>query len=120
MKNSYTSIDEYIHSFPKSTQEKLQEIKNLIKAEVPDAEEKISYQMPAFFLHRVLVYFAAYPKHIGFYPTASGIATFQKELSGYKHAKGSVQFPIDQSLPLDLIRKIVQFRVQEDKKGLLP
>jgi len=80
----------------------------------PDAVEKISYQMPTFYLNGNLVHFAAYSKHIGFYPTPSGIAQFKKDLSGYKHAKGSVQFPLDNALPIELITKIVEFRIKEN------
>lgn len=112
----YKSIDEYIASFPENTQKKLQEMRKLIHQEAPDATEKISYQMPTFFLKKNLVHFAAYAKHIGFYPTPSGITTFQKALTKYKYAKGSVQFPIDELLPRELIKKIVQFRVKENMK----
>ena len=115
MKKDYPSIDQYIDSFPESTQEKLHTLRNLIKTESPEAQEKISYQMPTFFLNGNLVHFAAYPKHIGFYPTPSAIERFQKEVSKYKHAKGSVQFPINEPLPCDLIRKIVRFRMQENE-----
>lgn len=115
-KKIYNLIDEYISSFPKATQKKLHEIRNLIKQEAPEASEKISYQIPTFFLNGNLVHFAAYPKHIGFYPTSSGITKFTKELSTYKHAKGSVQFPLDEPLPLDLIKKIVKFRIKENNK----
>jgi len=115
-KVSYTTIDEYIETFPKSVQKLLEEMRATIKAAAPEAEEKISYQMPTFFLKGNLVHFAAYKRHIGFYPTPSGIQAFQKELSIYKNSKGSVQFPIDQPLPLELVRRIVQFRVAENLK----
>ena len=108
-------IDKYISYFPKQTQEKLNDIRNLIRMEIPEAEEKISYQMPTFFLNGNLVHFAAYSKHIWFYPTPSGIEAFKKDLSKYKHAKWSVQFPINEPLPIELIRKIVQFRAKENK-----
>jgi len=86
-----------------------------IRAAAPDAEEKISYQMPTFALHGNLVHFAAHPHHIGFYPAPSGIAAFAEELAPYKSSKGAVQFPLDQPLPLDLIRRIVEFRVEENR-----
>src|SRR5688572_4166848 len=102
------TIDQYIGRFPKEVQALLQTFRRTIQAEAPDAVEAISYQMPAFKLHgKNLVYFAAAKNHIGFYPTPSAVAAFEKELSGYKTAKGSIQFPMDQPLPLPLIRKIV-------------
>ena len=111
------TIDDYIANFPKDVQLLLQTLRRTIQAEAPEAEEAISYQMPAFRLYgKNLVYFAAAKNHIGFYPTPSGVAAFQKELAGFKTAKGSIQFPMDQPLPLPLIRKIVKFRVQSEKK----
>jgi len=107
----YSSVDEYIATFPEEVQTILQELRAVIKEAAPEATERISYQLPTFFLHGNLVHFAAYKKHIGFYPTPSGITAFQEELAGYPGAKGSVQFPLDQPLPLDLIRRIVRFRV---------
>jgi uncharacterized protein YdhG (YjbR/CyaY superfamily) len=107
-------IDEYIASFPKDTQELLKQIRTTIRKAAPEAEEVISYQMPAFKFHRILVYFAAHKNHIGFYPGASGIEAFKKELSVYKGAKGSVQFPLDKPLPLGLITKIIKLRVNEN------
>ena len=115
-KSGINSIDEYIATFPKDIQNILQELRATIKAAAPDAEEKISYQMPTFFLNGNLVHFAAFKKHIGFYPTPSGIEAFQKELSVYDGAKGSVQFPIDEPMPLKLISRIVKFRVAENIK----
>ncbi len=115
--NSFNTIDEYIANFPAEVQKILQELRGTIKAAAPGAQEKISYQMPTFFLKGNLVHFAAYQKHIGFYPAPRGIEAFQVELSAYKGAKGSVQFPIDQPLPLDLIRRIVEFRVAENLKN---
>lgn len=114
-KNTAESVDAYISKFPSDVQEILQALRKVIKESAPDATEKISYQMPAFFRDGVLVYFAAFPKHIGFYPTANGIAAFQEELAGYKMGKGSVQFPITKPLPYDLIRRIVKFRVEENR-----
>jgi uncharacterized protein YdhG (YjbR/CyaY superfamily) len=113
----YRSIDEYIGTFPEATQKILKELRATIKASAPDAEEKISYQMPTFALKGNLVHFAAYKKHIGFYPTPGGIQAFKHELSIYEGAKGSVQFPIDKPLPLKLISKIVKFRVAENLKN---
>ena len=113
-KTSFSSIDAYIASFPKEIQEILQGLRATIRAAAPDAEEKISYQMPTFAQKGNLVHFAAYKNHIGFYPTPSGITAFEQELSVYAGAKGSVQFPIDQPLPMDLISRIVRFRVAEN------
>lgn len=112
--NQPQTIDEYIARFPKEIQELLETIRITIREAAPDAEETISYQMPTFKLKGNLVHFAAYKNHIGFYPTPSGIKKFKDELSVYKGAKGSVQFPIDQPLPLDLISKIVKFRAAEN------
>ena len=112
--NSYQSIEEYIASFPADVQKRLQEIRAAIKSVAPQATEKISYQMPTFFLNGNLVHFAAFKNHIGFYPVPSGIEAFKKELSNYAQGKGSVQFPLDQPLPLALIKKIVKFRVAEN------
>ena len=114
-KSGFTSIDEYIAAFPEETQKILEELRAVIKAAVPEAKEKISYQMPTFDLNGNLVHFAAFKNHIGFYPTPSGIEAFKQELSGYAGAKGSVQFPINQPLPLGLIRRIVEYRVAENK-----
>lgn len=110
----YKTIDEYILQFSPEIQESLKTLRKVIKESAPDAEEKISYQMPTFVLHGNLVHFAAYKNHIGFYPTPSGIDKFKSELSEYKGAKGSVQFPIDKPLPYELISKIVKFRVDEN------
>ena len=113
----FNSIDEYIATFPAKTQKILEELRATIKAAAPDAEEKISYQMPTFALKGNLVHFAAYKNHIGFYPTPSGIEVFKHELSVYEGAKGSVKFPIGKPLPLELISKIVKFRVAENLKN---
>lgn len=107
-------IDMYIAGFPEETQKLLEELRETILNAAPGAQQVISYQMPAFKLNRVLVYFAAYNNHIGFYPTASGIEVFKTELSQFKWSKGAVQFPLDKTLPVDLITKIVKFRVEED------
>ncbi|KAF5048214.1 hypothetical protein DSECCO2_452380 [anaerobic digester metagenome] len=109
------SIESYIGQFPAEVQQILREIRQVIKEAAPEAEEKISYQMPTFYLNGNLVHFAAYKNHIGFYPAPSGIEKFKKELSKYKSAKGSVQFPLNQPIPFDLIEKIVRFRVAENQ-----
>lgn len=108
-------VDTYIRQFPADVQVILQEIRQVIREVAPEADEKISYQMPTFFLGGNLVHFAAYKNHVGFYPAPSGIEKFKKELSKYKGAKGSVQFPLNEPMPLDLIRKIVAFRVAENQ-----
>lgn len=116
-KTTFTSIDQYIATFPAEIQTILQEVRKTIHAAAPEAQEKISYQMPTFFLKGNLVHFAAFKNHIGFYPAPQGIEAFKEELSAYKGAKGSVQFPIDQPMPLDLIRRIVEFRVAENLRN---
>ncbi|MCH1913471.1 DUF1801 domain-containing protein [Leptospira noguchii] len=113
-KLNFKNIDEYINLFPKDVQDKLRKLRSTIRKAAPNAEEKISYQMPAFVLNGNLVYFAAYKKHIGFYPTSSGIKKFQTELTKYKTTKGAIQFPMDQPLPLKLIAKIVKYRIKEN------
>ena len=114
-KTTYKTVDEYIQLFPKDVQEVLQAIRKLIREEAPEAVEMISYQMPAFKLKgRPLVYFAAWKSHIGFYATPSGNEKFKKEIAKYKQAKGSIQFPLSEPMPLNLIRDIVRFRVQEN------
>jgi uncharacterized protein YdhG (YjbR/CyaY superfamily) len=113
-KTSFKNIDEYIALFPKEIQSLLQQMRATIKAAAPEAVEKISYQMPTFFLNGNLVHFAAFKSHIGFYPVPTGIEKFKKELSIYKTTKGAVQFPLDKPLPLALITKIVKFRVAEN------
>lgn len=113
-RKQFQTIDEYIATFPENVQDILQEIRKVIRESAPEAEEAISYGMPTFKLNGNLVHFAAYDKHIGFYPAPSGIEAFKDELSPYKGGKGSVQFPIDKPLPLDLVEKIVIFRVKEN------
>jgi uncharacterized protein YdhG (YjbR/CyaY superfamily) len=115
-KKGYRSIDEYIAQFPEEVQITLKKLRAVIKAAAPDAEERISYQMPTFRLKGNLVHFAAYKNHIGFYPTPGGIKPFEYELSVYEVSKGTVRFPIDKPLPMELISKIVKFRVEEDLK----
>ena len=115
-KADFRSIDEYIGTFPKDTQKILQKMRETIKAAAPEAQEIISYKMPAFTLMGNLVYFGAFKNHIGFYPTPSGTEAFRREISIYQGAKGSIRFPIDEPLPLKLITKIVKFRVAENLK----
>jgi uncharacterized protein YdhG (YjbR/CyaY superfamily) len=108
------SIDDYIVGFPEEIQQILEKLRATIKNAAPEAEETIKYRMPTFTLKGNLVHFAAFKNHIGFYPAPTGIESFRKELSAYKGAKGSVQFPIDKPLPLNLITKIVRYRVKEN------
>lgn len=110
------NIDEYISHFPNDVREILEKIRITITKAAPSAGEKIGYGIPAFTLNGDLVYFAAFKKHIGFYPTSSGIEQFKQELSIYAGAKGSVQFPLDKPIPFGLIGKIVKFRVKENLK----
>ncbi len=113
-KLKFQNIDEYISLFPQEVQTGLISLREAISKAAPDAQEAISYQMPTFKLNGNLVHFAAYKNHIGFYPAPSGIEAFKKELSKYKSSKGAVQFPIDEKLPLNLISKIVKYRVKEN------
>lgn len=108
------NIDEYIANFPAEIQEKLLKMRTTIGKAAPDAEEKISYQMPTFFLKGNLVHFAALKNHIGFYPAPSAIIAYEKELRRYISSKGAVQFPLNEPLPLDLVTKMVKFRVKEN------
>src|SRR5690242_6107714 len=110
----FKTVDEYLSAFPASTKKVLQQVRKTIKHAAPDAEELISYNMPAFKLNGVLVFFAGYDNHVGFYPTPSGIEAFKKELSQYTWAKGSVQFPLNEPMPYDLITEIVKYRVKEN------
>jgi uncharacterized protein YdhG (YjbR/CyaY superfamily) len=107
-------VDDYIARFPDRTQTLLQQLRNTIREEVPDAEEVISYQMPAYKWNGMLVYFAGYEKHIGFYPTGTGIEAFHHEFAGFKWSKGAVQFPLDRELPLELVRRMVRFRLEQN------
>ncbi len=109
----FKDIDEYIRSFPPDVQKILEQLRKIIHRNAPGAEEAISYGMPTFKLNGNQVHFAVFERHIGFYPTPSGIEAFEKELAPYKHAKGSVQFPLDKPIPNDLVKRIVQFRVKE-------
>ena len=113
-KTKFKTVDEYLNQFTGGALRALKQMRATIKKAAPQAEEVISYNMPAFKLNGVLVFYAAYKEHIGFYPTPSGIAAFKKELSAYEGAKGSVQFPLNEPLPLELITKIVRYRVKEN------
>lgn len=106
-------IDEYIKSFPPPTQKILKQVRATIRKAAPKAEEVISYGMPAFKQNKVLVFFAAYKNHIGFYAAPTGHAAFKKDLAKYKQGKGSVQFPLEEPMPIALIEKIVKFRINE-------
>lgn len=110
------TIDEYINAFPEDVQRILNELRQTIRDAAPEAKETINYQMPTFTLNGNLVHFAAFKNHIGFYPTPTGIEAFKEDLSVYKGAKGSVQFPITEPLPLLLIRRIVEYRVKENRE----
>lgn len=114
MMKQYKTVDEYIGSFPEAIQEKLRQMREAITAEAPEAGEKISYGIPTFTFHGNLVHYAAYDTHIGFYPGAAGVAEFTDELKDYETSKGTVRFPLDKPLPLDLVRKITAFRVMQN------
>ncbi len=108
-------VDAYIEGFPGFIREMLEQMRDIIRRCAPEAEETMSYGMPAYQLNGMLVYFAAWKKHIGLYPTASGVAAFRDALAPHRTARGSIQFPLDQPLPADLIRRIVEFRVRENR-----
>jgi uncharacterized protein YdhG (YjbR/CyaY superfamily) len=108
------TIDEYVETFEPEIQKTLNEIRNFIKTEVPEAAEKISYGMPTFYLNGNLVHFAAFKDHYGFFPSPSGIDAFEKELAPYRTGKGTLRFPIDKPIPWDIIKKVIQFRVKEN------
>lgn len=115
-KKNPTTIDDYIAGFPEDVQVNLEKIRLAIKKAAPKAAETINYGIPTFTLHGNLVHFGGYKNHIGFYPAPSGIKAFEKELSVYEGAKGSIKFPIDKQLPISLITKIVKFRVKENEE----
>jgi uncharacterized protein YdhG (YjbR/CyaY superfamily) len=110
-----TSVEEYFSWFPTDIQAKLQQIRETLRAALPEAKEVISYHMPAFKTTEVLVYYAAAKSHLGYYPTNSGVEEFKKELAGYVTSKGAIQFPYDRELPIDLIAQIAQFRAEQAK-----
>lgn len=117
-RSTATSIDEYIAEFSPETQKALEEIRALIKTTAPDATETISYAIPTFDLNgKHLVHFAGYAKHVGFYPVPSAMEAFADELAPYRHGKGSAQFPLDKPLPTELVRRIVEFRVDENTRA---
>lgn len=111
------TIDAYISRYDEDVQAILQEFRRVIKEEAPDATEKISYQMPTFYLNGNLVHFAVQKNHIGFYPSPSGVAAFKEELTEYKTSKGAIQFPLTKPIPYELVRRIVRFRVEEAKQN---
>lgn len=108
------SVEEYIAGFPAEVQEILQQVRETVSEAAPDAEEAIKYGIPTLTLEGNLVHFGAFKKHIGFYPTPSGLEQFKDELAGYEGSKGAVRFPLDRPIPFDLIREIVKFRVKEN------
>ncbi|HSU49786.1 MAG TPA: DUF1801 domain-containing protein [Segetibacter sp.] len=113
-KSAVKDVNEYIAGFPEETQKLLRSIRSIIKNAAPEAEEMISYQMPAYKYKGMLVYFAGHTQHIGFYPTPSGIEEFKQDLSNFKSSKGAVQFPLNNPLPKELIKRIVKFRIKEN------
>lgn len=112
------NVDMYIAGFPADVQVVLEKIRTIILEEAPNSVEKISYQMPTYWRGKNIVHFAAFKEHIGLYPTPSGISSFEEELKPYKHAKGSIQFPLTEPIPYDLIRKIVKSRVEEVNQSI--
>lgn len=115
MKN-FKTVDEYLSGLPKSTRDSMQKLRDVIKQVAPKAEEAISYNMPAFKWNGMLVWYAAYKKHIGFYPRPSGIEAFKDELADYKTSKGAIQFPLEKGIPVSLVKKIVKFRLKENER----
>lgn len=111
------SVDAYIKRFPLPTQKILEKVRRVIKKAAPDAEELIGWGMPAYKLNGYVVFFAGYKNHVGLYPVPSGIRAFKKDLKGYKTGKGSVQFPIDEPIPYELIGRITRFRANENRKA---
>ncbi|MEW6516271.1 MAG: DUF1801 domain-containing protein [candidate division FCPU426 bacterium] len=116
-KKTINAVDEYISRQPKEVQAVLKTMRRTIRGVAPKAKEAMGYGVPAFFLNGPLVYYAAFKKHVGLYPTSSGIKAFKKELSAYKTSAGTVQFPLDQPVPWALVKRIVKFRVGENNKG---
>ena len=114
--NTYTTIDEYIALFPADIRDRLEAIRSAIHDAAPEAAEKISYQMPTFHQQGNVVHFAAFTNHIGFFPGASGVAAFANRLTAYKTSKGTIQFPNKQPLPLELVKEITRWRVEENKR----
>lgn len=118
-KIKFQSVEEYISTFPKEVQQKLEQLRSTIQKAAPKAKEVISYNMPAYKQNSVLVYFAGYKAHIGFYPTGSPINVFKNELKEYKTSKGAIQFPIESDIPQALVQKIVAYRIKEDEEKAL-
>ncbi|MGZ5244968.1 MAG: iron chaperone [Bacteroidia bacterium] len=115
-KTKFETADEYLATVPEHIKPHLEELRSIIKQSAPDAKEVISYNMPAYKMNKVLVYFAAGKNHIGFYPTPNAVVAFKDELKEYKTSKGAVQFPIEKGIPKTLVKKIVAFRIKEDKE----
>lgn len=115
MNTKFSSVEEYFASHPADVQAILQEMRDIIRQAAPKAQEVISYNMPAFKVHSVLVYYAAAKEHLGFYPTAAPIRVFADELAKYKTSKGAIQFPLDKPIPKTLVKKIVKYRLEEDE-----
>jgi len=115
MKN-WTTVDEYFSALPKEVRPVLETLRRTIRQAAPKAEEVISYNIPAFKFNGMLVWYAAFKKHVGLYPKASGIAAFKDELTGYKTSKGAIQFPIEEGIPVNLVKKIVKFRLKENEQ----
>ncbi len=115
----FKTVDEYIAAFPAKVKTLLKQMRKTIKAAAPEAEEVISYNMPGYKLHGMLVYFAAHSNHIGFYPGTSVMESFEKMLSSYEKSKGTIRFPISEPLPLEIIKTLVRFRVEENKQKWL-
>ena len=111
-----TTIDQYLKICPKEAKERLESIRAFIRKLAPEAQEKISYQIPTYYLNGNMVHFAAFKNHIGLYPTSSGVRVFEEELKKYKHSRGSIQFPMDEALPLGLVKRIVKYRVEESRR----
>jgi uncharacterized protein YdhG (YjbR/CyaY superfamily) len=120
VKSPAHAIDAYIDRYPKEVQRRLKQMRSTIRKAAPGASETISYGIPAFKTNRMLVWYAAFSNHIGFYPGAGGVAKFKKELARYKYAKGSIQFPFDEPLPLRLVTRIVKFRVRANETPAKP
>jgi uncharacterized protein YdhG (YjbR/CyaY superfamily) len=114
MSKRYISVDEYLADQPEETRVLLEELRTIIKKAAPQTTERISYNMPAYDLNGILVYFAGYKGHIGFYPTASGIREFQQKIAKFENSKGAIRFPLDKPLPKTLITQIVKFRQKEN------
>jgi uncharacterized protein YdhG (YjbR/CyaY superfamily) len=113
-KKTFKTVDEYIATFPKETQIILEHVRKAVKDAAPQAKETISYQMPAYRLNGILVWFAAFKNHIGFFPKVSAMEVFKKDLTKYEVSKGTIRFPLDEPIPIALIKKIVKYRVTED------